>query len=185
MANSVKIILVAVGTVVIAGLGIVAYILAQPSHSIQSGVAYYPQGEPPPFRAPSIDGKRLYKSELLKFDVYYPDDLFIREYGEANTSTIVFEDEKGEKGFQIFVVPYEGETVSEERFKMDIPSGVIAESTTVKIGGVDAEAFYSMDAILGDTREVWFIKNGFLYEVTARKDLDSWLAGVMNTWEFI
>ena len=38
---------------------------------------------------------------------------------------------------------------------------------------------------MGDAREVWFIKNGFLYEVTTYKELDAWLASIMQTWKFI
>jgi hypothetical protein len=37
---------------------------------------------------------------------------------------------------------------------------------------------------MGDTREVWFIHGGFLYEVTTYKQLDSWLAPIMQTWQF-
>ena len=37
----------------------------------------------------------------------------------------------------------------------------------------------------GDTREVWFIHGGYLYEVTTYKELDIWLAGIMRTWKFI
>ena len=37
----------------------------------------------------------------------------------------------------------------------------------------------------GDWREVWFIRRGFLYEVTTYKELDSWLADIMRTWKFI
>jgi hypothetical protein len=37
---------------------------------------------------------------------------------------------------------------------------------------------------MGDTREVWFIKGGFLYEVTTYKQLDTWLAQILQTWQF-
>ena len=37
----------------------------------------------------------------------------------------------------------------------------------------------------GDWREVWFIRRGFLYEVTTYKELNSWLANIMRTWKFI
>jgi hypothetical protein len=45
--------------------------------------------------------------------------------------------------------------------------------------------FYGNNAIMGDTREVWFIHSGLLYEVTTYKQLDSWLGQIMQTWTFI
>ena len=42
-----------------------------------------------------------------------------------------------------------------------------------------------MAATMGDTREVWFIHGGFLYEVVTYKELDDWFAGIMRTWKFI
>jgi hypothetical protein len=44
--------------------------------------------------------------------------------------------------------------------------------------------FYGNNSIMGDTREIWFIHGGFLYEVTTYKQLDSWLAPIMQTWQF-
>ena len=38
---------------------------------------------------------------------------------------------------------------------------------------------------MGDTREVWFINNGFLYEVATYKNLDAWLAELMSNWKFL
>jgi hypothetical protein len=37
---------------------------------------------------------------------------------------------------------------------------------------------------LAASREIWFIHDGFLYEVTTYKELDSWLATIMQTWQF-
>lgn len=148
-------------------------------------VAHEPNGSAPPFTSPVVDGMRIYRSPLLRFEVTYPEDLQVREYGKANTSTITFEDASGRRGFQVFVVPYAEATVSDKRFKMDEPSGVMKEPTQVVIGGISATAFWSTNMVFGEAREVWFINDGFLYEVTTYKELDSWLAGIMQTWKFI
>jgi hypothetical protein len=153
--------------------------------SVPEPIVYEPNGDPPLFDSPVVDGLKIYRSYLLGFQITYPEELQVKEYGKANTSTITFEDERGQKGFQIFVVPYEEETISEKRFKMDIPSGVMKDPIDVVIDGVTARAFFSTNSVFGETREVWFIKNGFLYEVTTRKDLDPWLAEIMNSWKFL
>ena len=45
--------------------------------------------------------------------------------------------------------------------------------------------FFGNNSIMGDTREIWLIHGGFLYEVTTYKQLDSWLGPIMQTWTFI
>ncbi len=138
-----------------------------------------------PFPPPKIVGEnKLYQSQLLRFSILYPKNLSVKEYGEGNTSTITFEDATSTKSFQIFVVPYQESQISDERFKMDVPSGVMKEPIDVIIGGIRGTMFYSQNAVLGETREVWFVNNGFLYEITAYADLDSWLAEILSTWQF-
>jgi hypothetical protein len=44
--------------------------------------------------------------------------------------------------------------------------------------------FFGSNSVMGDTREIWFTHGGFLYEVTTYKELDSWLAPIMQTWQF-
>ncbi|MBM2818058.1 MAG: hypothetical protein HW401_648 [Parcubacteria group bacterium] len=122
----------------------------------------------PPIFPPKIIGdEKFYKNILLRFSISFPKDLNIKEYDEGRGSLIVFENEKGEKGFQVFAVPYEGEEVSKERFKMDVPSGVMNDPMDVIIDGVTAKAFF------------------FLYEVTTYKALDEWLAKIMQSWRFL
>ena len=50
---------------------------------------------------------------------------------------------------------------------------------------MSATAFFGANDVMGGTREVWFIKNGLLYEVTTYQVLDSWLAEIMKTWAFL
>lgn len=181
MGTKIKIILaVLVVLVLVGGFLVVSY-----RAPTVGEIAHEPEGDPPLFISPAVDGMRIYRSHLLGFQISYPEHLTVREYGKANTSTIVFEDQKGEKGFQIFVVPYADTVVSEERLKMDIPSGVIKDPAEVVVGGATATAFWSTNMLFGETREVWFIRDGFLYEVTTYKDLDQWLAEIMKTWTFI
>ena len=65
-------------------------------------------------------------------------------------------------------------------FVADDPSRIMQQPTDVYIGGVKATMFFSSDALLGPTREVWFLHGGYLFEVTTYKDQDQWLAAVMS-----
>ena len=81
-------------------------------------------------------------------------------------------------------MPYTENYITSEQFKKDVPSGVMREPTDIIIGGTRATMFYSQDVVKNDTREIWFIKDGFLYEITAPAHLDAWLAQILSTWQF-
>jgi len=130
-------------------------------------------------------GLKEYRNEAPLFSLFYPKNLMITQFKEpAGATTLTFEDATGEYGFQIYIVPYAGTHVTKEQFNLDVPSKVMNQPIDVMIDTVRATMFFSRDALLGDTREVWFIHNGFLYEVTAYKALDAWLADIMQTWKF-
>ena len=86
---------------------------------------------------------------------------------------------------QVFVTPYSDARITDARFKLDESSGVKIDPTNVVVDGAKGIAFFSNAPIMDDTREVWFIKNGYLYEVTTFKELDSWLQNILHTWRFM
>jgi hypothetical protein len=75
--------------------------------------------------------------------------------------------------------------VTDAQFHADEPSGVTQQQRDVMVDGVRGTMFFGSNDIVGDTREIWFIHNGLIYEVTAYKDLDSWLGDVMQSWTFM
>ena len=131
-------------------------------------------------------GMREYQSATYRFSLLYPENLSIKEYDEGRgAGTVTFQDASRGEGFQIFIAPYREKQITEERFLLDNPSGAMEEPVEGLLDGALASMFFSTDPLLGDTREIWFIKDGYLYEVTTLKVLDKWLEGAMLTWRFI
>lgn len=131
-------------------------------------------------------GWKEYRNEQYKFSVLHPRTLSVSERFEVGgVITIVFENIKEQKGFQVFIVPYTEDQISEERFRKDVPSGIRKNIEDITIDGISAVAFYSMDEYLGDIREVWFIAHGFLYEVSTIKSYEKTLSDILLTWIFI
>lgn len=120
------------------------------------------------------------------FSLDFPKELEISRYDEGgNSETIVFQKPNEQVGFQIFVTPYFEAEITTERLQKDVRSGAIEEPTEVIIGGGQrALVFWGNDPIVGRLREVWFIHDKYLYEVTAYAELDSWLAEILETWKF-
>jgi hypothetical protein len=131
-------------------------------------------------------GYFLYRNQQYHFSFYYPPNLKAHAFNEEGGAfTVAFQDPTANEGFEVYVTPYSATQITKARFKLDEPSGVMQEQADVRIDGVRATMFYGNNAIMGDTREVWFIKGGLLYEVTTYKQLDAWLAEIMQTWKFI
>jgi hypothetical protein len=135
--------------------------------------------------ASTSTSQKTYTNPLYHFSFRYPKDLVIDEQDGADGSlTLAFQDPTTNEGFEVYVTPYSGTQITKQEFQLDEPSGVIQEQTDVMIDGVRATMFYGNNTIMGDTREVWFINGGYLYEVATYKQLDAWLGAIMQTWQF-
>ena len=131
-------------------------------------------------------GKRQYSKKAFHFSLLYPENLQVQEYKEQGGGfTVTFQDVAAQQEVQVFVTPYGDAQITDARFKLDVPSGVKIDPTNIVVDGAKGMEFFSNAPTMDDTREVWFIKNGYLYEVTTFKELDSWLAQIMQTWKFI
>lgn len=128
-----------------------------------------------------------YQNEHFGFTFFHPPG-GLKEHNEGfGAATVVYQDATNSFGFQVFVVPYKNATISEERFAADVPSGVRTNTVSVNIGkgAIQAVSFDSYDQALGDTKEIWFLYNGYLYEVTTLKTAESLLAPILETWQFL
>jgi len=131
-------------------------------------------------------GMQEYRNATYHLSLFYPNDLSVKTYDEgAGASTVTFQDVSTAQGFQMFIVPYSQQQISTARFQEDEPSGVMQSPLNIKIDGIAATSFYSTNAALGDTAEIWFLRGGYLYEVTAPKSEAAWFSEIMNTWQFI
>src|SRR6202171_5147237 len=131
-------------------------------------------------------GRRHYSNKAFHFSLLYPENLQVQEYKEQGGGfTVTFQDIEADQEFQVYVTPYSGDQISEAQFKLDEPSGVRKNQTDVVVDGARGTMFFSSYPRMNETLEVWFINRGFLYEVTTYKELDSWLAQIMQTWKFI
>lgn len=173
---------------------IVAAILIFRSDTRVPSIPFFSEGEDMPIIVGDI-GQHLQRFEHPRygFTLDVPKYLTITRFDEGQaTETIIFEPSEGSDPtlprFQIFVTPYFEKTITEARLKKDIKSGVVRNYTDVVIGrteNISAALFVSSDPVLGDTREVWFLRNGYLFEVTTRIAHDAWLAEILNTWLFL
>jgi len=153
--------------------------------NIQNGVENHLEARPPS-REDIPEGWSEYVNESFGFSLFYPEELSAQEYDEGGgAGTLIFQNIESVQGLQIFIVPYDGETITDERFLRDVPSGERENVQRTTIGGIEAVVFDSRNALLGETKEVWFIHGGYLYEITTLRNTGEWLSDILNTWEFM
>ena len=153
--------------------------------SLASRIAPNTSAVSAPTRRMPPAGTKEYKNARYGFSFLYPSDLSVATFPEGGGATITFQNVEKAEGFQIFITPYSEPQVSEKRFRQDVPSGVRKSLTNISVDGATGAAFYSTNAELGATREVWFVRGGFLYELTTLKPLDRWLGTIVKTWKFV
>lgn len=140
----------------------------------------------PQIRESRFPGWNEYRNQRFEFVAFYPQELAVKEVSEkGGAMTITFENEQAGEGFQVFALPYSGTQVSEERFRQDVPSGVRNSPKDLRVAGAVATAFYSEDSALGETYEIWFLHEGFLYELTTLKSLEPLLNTLAERWQFL
>lgn len=127
-----------------------------------------------------------YRDYERAFTFSYPSELTVSEFTEVGgAKTLVFEEPGTERAFQMFITPFMGTSITDSTIRAHVSSGIIEDPQEVVIGdGIRALVFWSEVTIVGRSREVWFIKDGYLYEVTTYAALDEWIASILNTLHF-
>ena len=114
----------------------------------------------------------------LSFD--YPTDFTLEVFQDAGGEIILATNPAYNLGFQIFIQPFdEPGPLTIERIRRDLPDLAIIESTeTILYDDTPVLRLSTSDPVLGTLSEEWFIREGYLYQVTMHApDLlrDPWL----------
>lgn len=88
------------------------------------------------------------------------------------------------EGFQVVVRPFGEEgPLTHERILLDLDID-ISNPKILMIGGIQAPAFNSTDETFGRTFEVWFIREGKLYQITTYSYFENQLLKILESSKF-
>lgn len=122
------------------------------------------------------------------FSFGYPDPLKAGSQTDDNgNTTILVQDTASHVGFQVYITPWSNSavtTVSADDVAASLPDIQMHNPTQVSINGTPALAFQATDATFGDSRQVWFIRKGFLYQVSSYSSQDPLLEKVLSSWRW-
>ena len=140
-------------------------------------------------------GNHVYRDSVRKFSFAYPEDTTATHFKEGDEGeTILVREKDGnnnspankKKEFQIFISAFdESSPLTKQRILKDVPDLKIENPQDLILNGnTPALMFFSDNPSIGSTREVWFVRNGELYQIATHAELDAWFAGIMSTWKF-
>jgi len=116
-----------------------------------------------------------YQNQQFNFSLNYPADMAVSEMNDDDGGeTIFFVDATSGKQFQIMVIPYSTVNLAGGVPMPDSSASASDQGDTLSDVNVDVD----------DIAEIWFTKNGVMYNVSCFKDNEPWLLSLLQTWRF-
>ncbi len=140
-----------------------------------------------PFVVPPL--KNEYRNQQFGFSLSLPEGFRAGELpvDENGAHTILLQNPQGQ-GIQILITPYPDDirVLTADMIRHDIPDMKISDVQPVEIGPDHRGVAFKSDneAFGGDSREVWFIFRGNLYQISTYAHLDNLLQTLFGTWQF-
>ena len=136
-------------------------------------------------------GEEKYRNEKYGFEISLPKDAEVTEIPDERGEIILVKitnDELlmpngGVFEMQIHIAPFgEDVVLTEERIRHDIPNINMSNAQNVQIDGIGGVGFIDADQ---NTREVWFVHNKTLYQITANPEQDQITSNILEKfrWE--
>lgn len=137
--------------------------------------------------AAAIDSEEalLYAHADNSFQFFYPKGFRVGRVADEASETVLLQDGQNRLGMQLVVSEFqEAGPLTAERIRKDIPDLAMAYEKAVTVGGEQAVAFISQNPSLGETREVWLVHGGRLYQFTTYAPASDFLSKLLGTWKF-
>jgi hypothetical protein len=132
------------------------------------------------------EGKK-YQNDAYNFSINIPNNATTTEIDEGEGHTILIQKEMSKTVFdtyqmQIYMAPFDEDIVlTAERIRQDIPDLKMGNIESVKVGGITAVKFIDQDQ---NTGEIWFVRNGNLFQVSSDPKNDSVTEKIMQSWKW-
>lgn len=132
-----------------------------------------------------------YTNSTYGFSLSLPEGMQATSFAEGEGEMILITNDKllmpnEEKNFQmqIYASPFDEDIVlTSERIKKDLPEMVMENTGSTKIGDIPAVSFISENEQGQKTKEVWFVKEGNLYQISALAENESKLNEIVKSWQ--
>ena len=132
-----------------------------------------------------VSAENTFTHQNPNFSFQIPEGFTVGQIDEAAGKSIFVQNINTGLGFQVFVSPFNENinVLTEERIRKDLPALVIEKSQKIQINGSEGVAFVSQNQAFGRSREIWFVYNNFLYQMSTYIESEALLQKVLDTFE--
>lgn len=134
-----------------------------------------------------VDLKNTFEDSQNRFSFSYPENYTVVSQGIVDDGETVLVQKKGESsGLQIYITNFDepGLSLTTERIQGEIPEVEIIDARDIDVNGVKIGLTFTHGNDKDAMREVWFAKNGFLYQISAFLKDDSAVQQILSSWNF-
>ena len=122
------------------------------------------------------------------FSFEYPEGLTAGSFTDPDSGaeTITVQDAGKHVGFQVYVSAWQGtgSVITSSDVTSQLPQIGAHDFATLQVGDVEALAFSASDPNFGDSRQVWFVRGGALYQASTYLTQAALLEKVVGTWQW-
>ncbi len=128
-----------------------------------------------------------YTSKKYRFTFNYPKEFHVSEIPTGDQDVILIQNPNKEVGAQILVsIAQEDVDLTADVIRKDLPDIEIGSPQKVEVGENRKGLSFVSDNenFGGKSREVWFIYDGNLYQISTYYEFDDFLKGLFKSWKF-
>jgi len=135
-----------------------------------------------------IGSSETYSNQTYSFSLRYPSALKVSSFRAPDDSgdIVLISGDATSTGMQISIAPFDEDlqVLTPARIKQDLPDLVIIDPQDVTLGSMGKGVAFLDGSAATAHRQVWFVANKQLYQITAPVSFDSTMKEILNTWTF-
>jgi hypothetical protein len=181
-------------TIILLAIGYAGYHMVQKNGLLSIGgkesQSVWEDGTDEPVVVPILDSlnSNEYRDSARGFSFRYPNHLKATSFKDHVGDTILVQSAEKAQGFQITISPWDepGAILTADMIQRDIPDLAVTNPQDLLLGesGKGVAFLSDNENFGGNSREVWFVFGGNLYQISTYARLDPLLQAVLSTWKF-
>lgn len=138
-------------------------------------------------KAPIVPNTQTYTDADYGFSFSYPREYQAKSFSDIeDTKTVLVQSGDVKQGVQVFVSAFDEDiTLTHERIKKEMPDLVILEPKNLPVDGVTGISFKSTNAFDTESYEMWLVRKGKFYQVSAPIVNKNLFDAIITTWKWI
>ena len=133
----------------------------------------------------SLAGSNTFTDDSLGFSFAIPSGFHAQKTLDDSGETVLVQSSDAAHGFQVYITPFTDPASSVTKARIQSEAKLtVADDSSVTVAGVAQGLQFDSTADTPPTRQVWFVYNGYLYQVEVRASEVDLLQTILGSWTF-